>query len=173
MRSKKWFWQGMMQVESRRADSYRNFIRSYAACASFADAQIGRVLDALDNCPRGKDTVVVLWSDHGFHLGEKNHIEKFALWEKSNHVPLIVLAPGTTKPNSVCEQPVDLTSHFRGEKRVAPLFLALPYDIPRGSAAAYFPETNVLVPIDSTAEISQTPTSKAIEITISPAQPAG
>ena len=71
------------------------------------------------------------------------------------------------------EQPVDLTSHFRGEKRVAPLFLALPYDIPRGSAAAYFPETNVLVPIDSTAEISQTPTSKAIEITISPAQPAG
>jgi molybdopterin-dependent oxidoreductase alpha subunit len=70
------------------------------------------------------------------------------------------------------EQPVDLTSHFRGEKRVAPLFLALPYDIPRGSAAAYFPETNVLVPIDSTAEISQTPTSKAIEITISPAQPA-
>jgi arylsulfatase A-like enzyme len=67
------------------------------------------VLDALDNCPRGKDTVVVLWSDHGFHLGEKNHIEKFALWEKSNHVPLIVLAPGTTTPNTVCEQPVDLT----------------------------------------------------------------
>jgi len=109
MRSKKWFWQGMMQVESRRADSYRNFIRSYAACASFADAQIGRVLDALDNCARGKDTVVVLWSDHGFHLGEKKHIEKFALWEKSNHVPLIVVAPGTTTPNSVCEQPVDLT----------------------------------------------------------------
>ena len=71
------------------------------------------------------------------------------------------------------EQPVDLTSHFRGEKRVAPLFLALPYDIPRGSAAAYFPETNVLVPIDSTAEISQTPTSKGIEITISPANSAG
>ena len=70
------------------------------------------------------------------------------------------------------EQPVDLTSHFRGEKRVAPLFLALPYDIPRGSAAAYFPETNVLVPIDSTAEISQTPTSKAIEITISLASQA-
>ena len=71
------------------------------------------------------------------------------------------------------EQPVDLTSHFRGKKRVAPLFLALPYDIPRGSAAAYFPETNVLVPIDSTAEISQTPTSKGIEITISPSTTSG
>ena len=70
------------------------------------------------------------------------------------------------------EQPVDLTSHFRGKKRVAPLFLALPYDIPKGCAAAYFPETNVLVPIDSTAKVSQTPTSKAIEITIRPAQPS-
>ena len=44
-----------------------------------------------------------------FILEKKNHIEKFALWEKSNHVPLIVVAPGTTTPNSVCEQPVDLT----------------------------------------------------------------
>jgi arylsulfatase A-like enzyme len=109
MRSKKWFWQGMMQVESKTSESYKAFIRSYAACASFADAQIGRVLDALDKCPRGKETIVVLWSDHGFHLGEKNHIEKFALWEKSNHIPLIIVAPGTTTPNTVCEQPVDLT----------------------------------------------------------------
>ena len=70
------------------------------------------------------------------------------------------------------EQPVDLTSHFQGRKRIAPLFLALPYDIPKGCAAAYFPETNVLVPIDSTAKVSQTPTSKAIEITIRPAQPS-
>ncbi len=109
MQSKKWFWKGMMQVESKATGSYRSFVRSYAACASFADAQIGRVLDALDKSPRGKDTIVVLWSDHGFHLGAKDHIEKFALWEKSNHVPFIVVAPGTTKPNTVSEQPVDLT----------------------------------------------------------------
>ena len=51
----------------------------------------------------------MLWSDHGFHLGEKDHLEKFALWEKSNHVPFIVVAPGTTKPNTVCDHPVDLT----------------------------------------------------------------
>ncbi len=68
------------------------------------------------------------------------------------------------------EQPVDITSHFRGETREAPLFLAIPYDIPRGCAAAYFPETNGLVPLDSTAEGSQTPTSKSVVITLRPSQ---
>jgi molybdopterin-dependent oxidoreductase alpha subunit len=67
------------------------------------------------------------------------------------------------------EQPVDLTSHFEGVERYAPLFLAIPYDIPRGCAAAYFPETNVLVPIDSIAAQSHTPTSKSIIISIAPA----
>jgi arylsulfatase A-like enzyme len=109
MQSKKWFWKGMKQVESKEADSYQRFVRSYAACASFADAQIGRILDALEKSPRGKDTIVILWSDHGFHLGEKDHIEKFALWEKSNHVPFIVVAPGTTQPKTFCDHPVDLT----------------------------------------------------------------
>ncbi|MDA7916528.1 sulfatase-like hydrolase/transferase, partial [Verrucomicrobia bacterium] len=75
---------------------------SYAACCAFADAQVGRVLDALDASGRADRTVVVLWSDHGFHLGEKNHIEKFALWEKANHIPFIVVAPGVTKPGAKC-----------------------------------------------------------------------
>lgn len=61
---------------------------------------------------------------------------------------------------------VNLTSHFKGEKRVAYRFLAIPYDIPRGNTAAYFPETNVLVPIDSTADESNTPVSKAVVISV-------
>ena len=64
---------------------------------------------------------------------------------------------------------MNLTSHWQGETREAKLFLALPYDLPRGCAAAYFPETNVLVPLDSTARISNTPTSKAIIITVAEA----
>ena len=64
------------------------------------------------------------------------------------------------------EQPVNLTSYWQGETRAAKLFLALPYDLPRGCAAAYFPETNVLVPLNSTARISNTPTSKSIIITV-------
>lgn len=61
---------------------------------------------------------------------------------------------------------VNLTSHFNGEERHAYRFIAIPYDIPKGCTGAYFPETNVLVPLDSTADESNTPTSKSIVITI-------
>ncbi|MEM8912158.1 MAG: sulfatase [Planctomycetota bacterium] len=112
LRNKTWLWQGMMKVEQESRGSYQRFVQAYAACVGFADAQIGRVLDALDANPRRDRTIVVLWSDHGFHLGEKDHIEKFALWEKSNHVPLIVVAPGVTEPGTECSRPVDLTSVY-------------------------------------------------------------
>ena len=68
----------------------------------------------------------------------------------------------------VAEQPVDITSHFEGETRTAELFLVIPYDTPTGCAAAYYPETNVLVPIASQAAESGTPTSKSIVITVRP-----
>jgi anaerobic selenocysteine-containing dehydrogenase len=61
---------------------------------------------------------------------------------------------------------LDITSHFQGEQRVARSFRAAPYNIPRRSAAAYFPEANVLVPIGSTADVSNTPTSKSIVVTL-------
>jgi molybdopterin-dependent oxidoreductase alpha subunit len=67
-------------------------------------------------------------------------------------------------------QSVDLTSHFQGETRVARRFVVVPYRIPRRCAATYFPETNVLVPIDSVAEKSRTPTSKSVVISVAPAQ---
>ncbi|MEX0323246.1 MAG: FdhF/YdeP family oxidoreductase [Puniceicoccaceae bacterium] len=70
--------------------------------------------------------------------------------------------------NLVAEQPVDITSHFNGETRVAELFLVVPYDSPKGCAAAYYPEANVLVPIDSMANISQTPCSKSVVISVKP-----
>lgn len=65
---------------------------------------------------------------------------------------------------------VDLMSHFQGEQRVARHFVAVPFNIPRGCTATYFPEANVLVPINSYAEKSQTPTSKFVVITISPSE---
>ena len=109
MQTKNWFWSGMSKLDERIPGSYHDFIRAYAACCTFADAQIGRVLDALDVSLRRDQTIVVLWSDHGFHLGEKDHIEKFALWEKSNHIPFIVVAPGVTEPGFRCDTPVDLS----------------------------------------------------------------
>jgi anaerobic selenocysteine-containing dehydrogenase len=63
-------------------------------------------------------------------------------------------------------QLVDLVSHFNGEERVARRFAVVPYDIPRGCAATYFPEANVLVPVGSVAEKSNTPASKSVVISI-------
>jgi anaerobic selenocysteine-containing dehydrogenase len=64
------------------------------------------------------------------------------------------------------QQVVDLHSHYNGVRRTAHRFIVVPYDIPQGNAAAYFPETNVLVPIESVADKSLTPTSKSIVITV-------
>ena len=70
-------------------------------------------------------------------------------------------------------QLVDLTSHYEGEKRFAKHFMVTPYDIPRGCTATYYPETNVLVPINSSAERANTPTSKFIVISLVPSPDAG
>ena len=75
---------------------------------SFADAQVGRLLDALDASPHAKNTIVVLWSDHGMHIGEKQHWEKFTLFEESTRVPLMFIVPGVTRPGLTCKRPVSL-----------------------------------------------------------------
>jgi arylsulfatase A-like enzyme len=102
----------MQNLESRIPGSYSKFIKSYAACCAFADAQVGKLLDAVERSLPKENTVIVLWSDHGFHLGEKDHIEKFMLWEKSTHVPFIFVVPGITKERSICKVPVDLTALY-------------------------------------------------------------
>lgn len=89
-------------------DLWRSAVQSYLASISFADAQVGRLLDALQRSPYAENTIVVLWSDHGMHIGEKEQWEKFTLWEESTRVPLIVVAPGITSPNTRSEQPVSL-----------------------------------------------------------------
>jgi arylsulfatase A-like enzyme len=87
-------------------------VRGYLASISFADAQVGRLLDALDASPHAANTIIVLWSDHGMHIGEKEHWEKFTLWEESSRVPLIIVAPGITKAGTRCSQPVSLLDVF-------------------------------------------------------------
>lgn len=68
-------------------------VQAYLASISFADASLGRVLDALDASPYKDKTIIVFWSDHGYHLGEKMHWHKRTLWERSTHVPLIFSVP--------------------------------------------------------------------------------
>jgi len=83
-------WQQWM-VENEK---WRGFVRGYIASVHFADAMVGRLLDALDQGPLAQNTIVVLWSDHGYHLGHKEHWEKFALWNQTTQVPIIFAAPG-------------------------------------------------------------------------------
>ena len=64
-------------------------VQGYLASMTFADAMIGRLVKALDDGPLADNTVIVLWSDHGYHLGQKEHWEKFALWKQASHVPLV------------------------------------------------------------------------------------
>ena len=74
---------------------------------SFVDHQVGKVLDALDNSPAKDNTLIILYSDHGFHLGEKERWAKRSLWEDSTRVPLIVAGPGVAQ-GEVCNKPVQL-----------------------------------------------------------------
>lgn len=75
---------------------WRAKVRAYLATISFMDAQVGRVLDALDAQGLDDETIVVLWSDHGYHLGEKDITGKNTLWERSTRVPLIFAGPGVS-----------------------------------------------------------------------------
>ncbi|HEX6179779.1 MAG TPA: sulfatase [Chitinophagaceae bacterium] len=89
-------------------DQWKKAIQGYLASISFADAQIGRLLDALDRSVYKKNTIIVFFGDHGWNLGEKEHWRKFSLWEESTRVPFFIVAPGIVKPNSVCERTVNL-----------------------------------------------------------------
>ena len=111
---------GLKFASQRREDyelvtktgKYRELVHAYLASISFADAMVGRLLDTVDESGQADNTIIVLWSDHGWHLGEKQHLHKFTLWERATHIPLIVVAPGVTSPGAVCQQPVDMLALF-------------------------------------------------------------
>ncbi|MEE8452364.1 MAG: sulfatase [Thermoguttaceae bacterium] len=83
-------------------------VQGYLASITYADGQLGRLMDALDASPYAKNTIVVLWTDHGWHLGEKHHWRKFTLWEEAGRVPMVFIVPGLTTAGSQCERTVSL-----------------------------------------------------------------
>jgi arylsulfatase A-like enzyme len=83
-------------------------IQAYLACINYADACVGVVLDALAQSKYADNTIVVLWGDHGWHLGEKLRYKKFTLWEEACRMPLIIKVPGVTKGQARCTSPVSL-----------------------------------------------------------------
>ncbi len=86
------------------ADLKRKLIHGYYASASYVDAQIGKLIDAVDRLGLAEDTVIVLWGDHGFHLGDLGIWTKHTNYEQANRIPLLVVAPGVTRPDTATRQ---------------------------------------------------------------------
>lgn len=87
---------------------WRDAVRAYLAAITFADAMVGRLLDGLEKSPHGRNTIIVFWSDNGWHLGEKQHWHKSTLWQRSTHVPLIIAGPGARQTGQTRKQAVSL-----------------------------------------------------------------
>lgn len=104
----------------RQQGQWKQAIQGYLASIHFADAMLGRILDALQSGPNANNTIVVLWSDHGWQLGEKEHWQKFTPWRAVTRVPLIIRVPPSvtvelpdgTRPGQQCNAPVNLLSLF-------------------------------------------------------------
>ncbi|MDZ7723275.1 MAG: sulfatase-like hydrolase/transferase [candidate division KSB1 bacterium] len=102
---------GFMKYErltrTDRDQALREWTQAYLANVSFLDAQIGKILDALENSRYAENTLVLFTSDHGYHLGEKNWLFKNSVWEESTRVPFVAAGPGL-EAGSECRQPVSL-----------------------------------------------------------------
>ena len=110
----------------RENHQLRNLARSYLASVSFVDSQVGRILDQLESSGLSDSTIVVLWSDHGYHIGEKAISGKNSLWRHGTRVPLIISVPnGLTKyhvgKGVKCNQPAELMDLYATLSQLADL----------------------------------------------------
>ncbi|MHB8898964.1 MAG: sulfatase [Thermoguttaceae bacterium] len=86
---------------------WKEAVQAYLATITFSDAMVGRLIDGFDKSAYRDNTIICLWSDHGWHLGEKEHWRKFALWEEATRAPYMWVVPGLTESGGVCQTPVD------------------------------------------------------------------
>ena len=93
------------------SSNWRRAVQSYLSCIRFTDEQVGRLLDTVYQSPLADNTIVILYSDHGFFLGEKERWAKQSLWERATRVPFIIVQPGG-KQGQVCSQPAELLSIY-------------------------------------------------------------
>lgn len=91
---------------------WKEAVQAYLATVTYLDVQIGRVLDAYEASPHKDNTIICLWGDHGWHLGEKEHWRKFTLWEEAARAPLMWVVPGVTPVGGICTRPVDFMSIY-------------------------------------------------------------
>jgi arylsulfatase A-like enzyme len=99
-------------IVERGERKWQEAVQGYLAAISFSDAMVGRLIDALDASGHADNTIIVLWADHGWHLGEKDYWGKMSLWEETTRVPFIIVAPGYTTPGSVTDEVVSTHSVY-------------------------------------------------------------
>ena len=92
----------------RDAGQWKPAIQAYLACTAMVDDLIGQIVAALQKSKYADNTIIVLWSDHGFQLGEKERWAKYSLWERATRVNLLWVVPGVTRSGSTCARPVNL-----------------------------------------------------------------
>ena len=90
------------------AGQWKHSIQAYLACTAMADDVVGHIVGALEKSKYADNTIIVLWSDHGFQLGEKGRWAKFPLWERATRVNMIWIVPGLTKPGTTTAKPANL-----------------------------------------------------------------
>ena len=95
-----------------RKNRWEKSVQAYLATIAYADMNVGRVLDALEESKYKDNTIIVLWGDHGWNLGEKETWRKFNLWEESTRAPLIWVAPNVTERGEICDAPVDFLAIY-------------------------------------------------------------
>ncbi len=111
-------------------DLARKAIQGYYASITFADAQVGRVLDALEKNGLAENTIVLFTSDHGYHMGEHGHWQKTTLFENAARVPLILAGPGVTAKGESCSLPVEMVDFYPTLAELAGLKDKEPKDLP-------------------------------------------
>ena len=92
----------------RATGQWKPAIQAYLACTAMVDDLVGELVESLEKSKYAENTIVVLWSDHGFHHGEKGRWGKYSLWERATRVNFLWVVPGVTRPGSVCSKPVNL-----------------------------------------------------------------
>jgi len=92
--------------------AWKEWVQAYLACMAFADDQVGEVLEALEASPYRENTIVILTGDNGYHVGEKDCIQKWHLWDESTRVPLFIHVPGSPGNGQTSEHPVSLIDMY-------------------------------------------------------------
>ena len=95
-----------------KSGRWKEAVQAYLATIAYMDMNIGRLLDAFEKSAYRNNTIIVFWGDHGWHLGEKSHWRKFALWEEATRAPFIWVVPGMTKPGTICDRPIDFMTMY-------------------------------------------------------------